>query len=159
MKNEYTKKTIAIIILSILAVSCSEQAPPSDGMTEIKKNDAPITQVEEAMVSEPVSAPPSSHETEFATFSVEPGHVSACAGKDRVISKVSWNVRAQDVVTVKVLLSSEEDKAFKLFTMGGATGAADTENWVGAGVKFHLVDAKTEKELATHEVTMLPCLE
>jgi hypothetical protein len=159
MKNMTFKKKMASILLSILVVSCSDQAPPNDGLAEIKNAETTTGQTVEQEIPEESPAPPSSHETEFAVFAVEPGHVSACPGKDRTVSKVSWSVKDPNVVTVKVLLNSDEDKNFKLFTMGGATGSADTGEWVGSGVKFYLVDASTGKQLATHEVTMLPCVE
>lgn len=145
-------------VLFTLCAACSQQLPPDDGLDDIGRK---ALSAEGPAVSEaplPMETPPSNHETKFAFFSVEPGHVDACPGNERIVSKVTWSIKDRKITDVKVMLDTEIEPNRKLFAVGGADGSAETGNWVGAGVRFYLIDAKTEKEIARHEVTMLPCL-
>lgn len=149
---------VSLFVLMALLSSCGKHVPPNDGMNAVKVQESDAASDAQVLDSGAMVAPPSTHENESAIFSVVPGHVYACPGKDRTISKVSWKVKDPTVTTVDVLINSSNDESMKLFAQGGATGDAVTGNWVGAGVKFHLVDVRTKKVLATHEVMMMPCL-
>ena len=104
------------------------------------------------------SVPPSNDITAAnVKFSVEPGQVHACTGQDRVISNVSWQVNDPAVKTVRVEVDEVKAPTRKVFAAGGSVGEAKTDNWVIEGVRFHLMDAGSNKELAMHQVTSLPC--
>ena len=145
-------KVNALIVLMVgLSAGCSKNQPPADSLP----NPAPPAASAAPATGAPADqAPPANA---LADFSVEPGVVHACDGQDRVVSTVKWQVKDPSVATVRVEVDSTDDATRKTFTAGGATGEAQTGDWVGAGVRFHLVDAASGKELATHEVTSLPC--
>lgn len=144
---------IVLMMVSAVGLSggCSRNQPPADSLP----NPAPAAASDASTAASAADkAPPANA---LADFSVEPGVVHACDGQDRVVSTVKWQVKDPAVATVKVEVDSTEDATRKTFTAGGATGEAQTGDWVGAGVRFHLIDAASGKELATHEVTSLPC--
>jgi hypothetical protein len=138
-----TSKTSLFALAALLALAgCQKAAPPADSLP----------------------APSPAGTTEAArpaatgvTFKVEPGQVHMCDGRDRVVSKVSWQVTDPAVTTVRVEIDTATDPARKTFTAGGATGSEKTGDWVVQGVRFHLMDATTGKELASHQVAGLPC--
>ena len=149
-------KVNALIVLMMvsavgLGAGCSRNQPPADSLP----NAAPPAASDAGTATQPAekAAPVNA----LADFSVEPGVVHACDGQDRVVSTVKWQVKDPSVATVKVEVDSTDDPTRKTFTAGGATGEAQTGDWVGNGVRFHLIDAASGKELASHEVTSLPC--
>lgn len=144
------------ILILLLCAACTERTPPDDGLFDADSRAFPVGSRNAGGRS---AEPESKHETRYATFSVEPGHITSCPGKDRIVSKVTWKLKEANVRGVKILLASDDDPDKKLFAMGGAIGSVDTGNWVGLGVRFYLVDESTGQELARHEVTMLPCEE
>jgi len=140
MNNSKTS-LLALAALLVLA-GCQKAAPPADSLP------AP-SQAGAAEARKPAA--------DGVTFAVEPGQVHMCDGRDRVVSQVSWQVTDPAVTTVKVEIDTATDPARKTFTAGGATGSEKTGEWVVKGVRFHLMDAATGKELASHEVAGLPC--
>ena len=138
----------AALFSMVMLAGCSKNAPPSDGLpvaapTEVAATPSPPT------ASDVVADP-------LADFTVDPGVVYSCDGRDRTESTVTWKVKDPSV-TVRIEGDSTSDPMRKTFTIGGASGEARTENWVGAGTRFHLVDGASGKELAGYEVTSLPC--
>ena len=91
------------------------------------------------------------------TFSVEPGNVYACEGRDRTVSKVTWDVQRPEVKSIKVLVSDAANPEPKTLAAMAPKGEAETGNWVVAGLKVELVDGETGKQLAMHMVNALPC--
>lgn len=146
--------TLILLAVGLIAglAACSRNQPPADGL--------PIS----AQVATGTAAAPTATTTDVAPavnslvdFTVEPGVVYACDGRDRVVATVNWQVKDPAVTTVKVEVDTADDPMRKTFTAGGAVGEAVTEKWVGAGTRFYLVDAAGGKELASYEVTSLPC--
>ena len=135
------KKIALISSLCTCANGCQQQSPPSDG---VPVGGSPAAAVAAAR---PVDA----------TLTVDPGHVTTCKEGDRTVAIVKWQVTKPGVETVRVEVDSDKDPSRKTFTMGGATGEATTGDWVGAGVRFHLIDGASNEELATHVVDLKPC--
>lgn len=137
-------KTISIALISaaVLALAgCQKASPPADSLP----SPAP------AVVAD---AKPARTDV---VFTVTPGQVHMCDGRDRVVSEISWQVTDPSVATVKVEIDTTTDPTRKTFAAGGATGAQKTGDWVVKGVRFHLIDAGSGTELASHEVIGLPC--
>lgn len=148
------KKINSLVLIAVISLAglsaCTQNAPPTDSLP------VPATAaVDNAVAPAPVETAPVVNP--LADFTVEPGVVYACDGRDRVVSTVKWQVKDPSVTTVKVQVDTAEEPERKTFTAGGATGEAVTGEWVGKGVRFHLVDAATDKQLASYEVTSLPC--
>ncbi|HWS76834.1 MAG TPA: hypothetical protein VN205_00500 [Thermomonas sp.] len=91
------------------------------------------------------------------TLTLKPGHVFACDGRDRAVSTVGWSSSDPAVQGVTILVQAAEGGERKVFAEGGASGTAETGNWVMAGGKFFMVDSGSGKELAKHVVTAYPC--
>ena len=142
----------ALLSMAALA-ACSNNQPPADGLSVPAAPAADAPAADASATSTP--APPVVNP--LADFTVDPGVVYACEGRDRVVATVKWQVKDPAVLSVKVEVDSAADPARKTFASGGAIGEALTEEWVGAGVRFHLSDLTSGKELATYEVTSLPC--
>lgn len=142
-----TTKSLTLFAALVLAglVACSRNTPPVDSLPVPSTTGSP----DPAGAAAPASSP--------VDFLVEPGVVHMCDGQDRVVSTVKWRVDDASVSTVRIEVDSTQDPERKTFAAGGATGEAKTGDWVVAGVRFHLVDAATGKDLAKHEVSGLPC--
>ena len=140
----------AVVSMAGLA-ACSKNAPPADGLPGAAPNAVA------APTSTTPAAPAAAAVNPLADFSVEPGVVYACEGRDRTVALVKWHVKDPAVTRVKVEIDSATDPSRQTFTVGATSGEARTEEWVGAGVRFHLSDFTSGKELATYEVTSLPC--
>lgn len=130
---------LALLVLTALA-GCQRAAPPADALPASSEAVEPVVETTNGIV-----------------FRVAPGEVHMCDGRDRVASEVSWEVNDPSVTTVKVEIDTVADPTRKTFTAGGAAGSEKTGEWVVQGVRFHLIDGATGKELASHEVTGLPC--
>lgn len=128
-------------------VACSRNTPPVDSLPLPAAAESPV----------PTAAGTSSAVNSPVDFVVEPGAVHMCDGQDRVVSTVKWRVNDAAVSAVRIEVDSIKTPKRKTFAAGGATGEAKTGKWVVAGVRFHLLDAATGKELANHEVSGLPC--
>jgi hypothetical protein len=135
------KPLAVLVVASIAGLSACSNTPPADSLP----------------VPAPAATSAASAQNALADFSVDPGHVFACDGRDRTISTVKWRVKDPAVKTVKVDVDTALKPERKEFAAGGATGEAHTGNWVVAGARFHLLDGATDKELASYEVTSLPC--
>lgn len=132
---------IASLLLLALA-GCQKAKPPADSLPA--PTQAPGAEAASAMA-------------DGVVFKVVPGEVHMCDGRDRVVSDVSWQVSDPAVSTVKVEIDTATDTKRKTFTAGGSVGSEKTGDWVVQGVRFHLMDGATGKELALHEVIGLPC--
>lgn len=144
-----SKKSLVVMIAGVLAVAaCQQKAPPADSVPS-----AAATPGESSNAPDQASSTPDTG----GTLAVEPGFVTTCKDGDRTVSLVKWQVSKPGVTTVKIEVNGPNDSARKTFAMGGATGEARTGNWVGAGVQFHLVDAASGTQLASHTVDLKPC--
>lgn len=143
------KLRICAAAVAVLAgvSACSKIEPPADSLPM----QSPGTAQSAAAPAGPVSA-----NSPLADFSVDPGQVHACEGRDRVVSAVKWHVKDPAITEVHVDVDTATQPR-TTFASGGGTGKDKTNDWVVAGVRFHLVDAKSGKELASYEVTSLPC--
>lgn len=147
-----SRKALAVALLASIAglAACSKPAPQDDSLPG---PGAPAAQAPAA----PGQATIGDGSTELADFTVDPGQVFNCEGRDRATSKVKWSVKDPAVVTVKILVGDKDAAEKKTFAAGANIGEAMTGDWVGAGVKFFLVDGKDDKLLASYEVPLLPC--
>lgn len=102
------------------------------------------------------TAGPGTVSNSAADLSVDPGYVYACDGRDQVVSLVKWHVKDLAVTEVRVDVHKGNEPRSE-FSRGGGTGQEKTNDWVVDGVWFHLMDAKSGKELASYKVTSLPC--
>ncbi len=137
--------TLACLMMS----SCGQGTAPANDSLPSPSTGVPLATQVPAQVGSEGSAD--------VTFVVDPAVVHACDGKDRVVSNVTWRVDHPAVTTIRVEVDAGADSTRKVFTAGGATGAAETGDWVVAGVRFHLVDAASGNELAMREISSLPC--
>ena len=147
-----SNKALALVLAVSVAgiVGCSKPAPQDDSLPQ---PDAPAP----AAAATPAKATIGDGSTELADFTVDPGQVFNCEGRDRATSNVKWSVKDPAIATVKILVSEKGSTETKTFAAGGNIGEAMTGNWVSVGVKFSLVDGKDEKVLASYEVPMLAC--
>jgi len=88
-----------------------------------------------------------------ATLTVSPGTVDGCKPNQPIIATVSWHSKDPHV---RVMVSTA-GHAEKLFSEGGFTGSAKTEQWVLADTEFTLIDAQTGAVLAKQTVTEGAC--
>lgn len=142
--------TLAISLSMAIALSaCNRSAPPADSL--------PSTTVA-ADVAGPASvAAPAPAVVSDVVFTVEPGSVYNCEGRDRTISMVKWNVTRPGVNEIKVQVMGPGDTEKKTLAVMRPIGEAETGNWVSKDVKFDLVNSETGEELATYTVNSLPC--
>lgn len=143
----------SLVALAMMS-GCAKTPPPADSLPVPATTTAAPGDHAGATATKPAVTATTNP---LVQFSVDPGQVYACDGRDRTVSTVKWQVNDPAVATVRIEVDTAKEPARKTFTNGGNVGEARTGNWVGAGVRFHLVDAATGKELATHEVTSLPC--
>ena len=136
----------SILLISALCAGCTPREPAGDSLPI--QADTPADQ----QASDAGAAG-----NALADFSVEPADVHMCDGQDRIVSKVRWQVKDPGVTTVRIEVDGDANSERKVFAAGGAAGEAETGDWVVAGVRFHLVDAASGKELALHQVKGLPC--
>lgn len=145
------------VAAALLLAACSQPQAPSDGPTSAG---APAAQPAAQPAATPAPAPVSEvgdGSTEAAKFTVEPGHVYACDGRDRVTSVVRWTVNDPTVTTVKIQVGEKGKAETQVFAAGGNTGETKTDNWVVDGTHFHLTDGASGRELATYTVDSRPC--
>lgn len=88
-----------------------------------------------------------------ATLTVQPAAVDGCKPNQSIIATVSWHSKDPHV---RVMVGTPGHTG-KLFSEGGFTGSAKTEQWVQAGTEFTLVDAQTGAVLARQTVTEGAC--
>ncbi len=99
-------------------------------------------------------APPAGDEP---ALSVEPAAIPACPFLvPSVVGRVAWDVpgRAGREVTVAAVAPGADES---ILARGPARGAADTGPWLGAGYRFVLRDAETQRVLAETTVGGEPC--
>ncbi len=142
----------ALLAASLLgATACSQSpAPPSDPLPVQGSAPAPVA-------VEPAKQSVGSGTTELADFTVDPGQVFNCEGRDRATSTVKWLVKDPAVVTVKIQVGDGTSDDKQTFAAGANIGEAITGNWVGGSTHFFLVDGETGRELANYQVAVLPC--
>lgn len=148
-----SNKALALLLaVSVAGIAgCSKPAPQDDSLPQ------PGTSASAATAPAPAIATIGDGSTELADFTVDPGQVFNCEGRDRATSKVAWSVKDPAVVTVKILVADKGSDEKKTFAAGANVGEAMTGNWVAAGAHFFLVDGANEKVLASYEVPSLPC--
>lgn len=134
----------------LLLGACSQPTAPADTLP----GQAPTATSAPAA---PAVAGPGDGTTDLAEFSVDPGQVFSCDGRDRATSKVKWSVKDASVTTVKILVGDGTSAEKQTFAAGANIGEAVTGNWVGADTHFFLVDGATGRELAAYKVAVLPC--
>jgi hypothetical protein len=127
------------------------------GLSACAPNPPPVDFLPMPAASAPGAAADAELSNSVVYFTVNPGQVFACAGRDRVASVVKWKINDPSVTTVNVQVNSIENPERRPFATQGAIGEAHTDNWVMAGVRFYLVDADSGKDLATYKVTSQPC--
>ena len=142
-------KQMLLVALVLVLGACSEQNAPAETSAAPGAAEAPAAAVAIPEVG--------TGSTELADFTVTPGHVFACEGRDHVTSTLKWLVKDPTVVTVKVLVGDRGTTERKTFAASASSGEAVTGNWVGDGTHFYLVDGATGKELASYEVPSHPC--
>ncbi len=134
----------------LLLAACSKPTAPADSLPG--QASAPVP-----AVTTPAEAGIGNGTTELADFTVDPGQVFNCDGRDRATSKVKWSVKDPSIATVKILVSDGTSSDKQTFAAGANIGEAMTGNWVGANTHFFLVDGASNRELATYKVGVLPC--
>ena len=140
-------KILAMTLLaSIACVGCTPREPADDSL--------PVSA--DASVDAKAGGADAGQDA-LADFTVEPADVHMCDGQDRVVSTVRWQVKDPAVTTVRIEVDGDANAERKVFAAGGASGEAKTGDWVVAGVRFHLMDAASGKELGLHQVKGLPC--
>lgn len=151
MKINVTTASIALA-LSLALTACNRSVPPADNLPSTTTADDATAAASPASVATPAPAVVSD-----VTFSVEPGSVYNCEGRDRTISTVRWNVTRPGVNEIKVLVMGPGDTEKKTLAVMRPIGEAETGNWVAKDVRFELVDSATGAELANYTVNSLPC--
>lgn len=149
LRNEFAV-VLAVAVAGLSA--CSKPSAPDD---TLPNPDSSATAAPTA--AKPAQSTIGDGSNEVADFTVDPGVVFSCNGRDRATSKVKWSVKDPSVATVKVLVGEKGSSERKTFTAGANMGEETTGDWVVAGVKFFLVDGKDDKLLASYEVPSLPC--
>lgn len=151
MKSKPTSVLLAAAIVALAA--CSQNPPPADSL--------PVPGAATPNAAAPAAATSVGTGTLLSEtveyFTVDPGQVFACDGRDRVTSTVKWKINDPSVTTVMLQVNTAAEPERKTFATEGGSGEAHTENWVVAGVRFYLVDAGSGKDLASYEVTSQPC--
>ena len=151
MKINVTNATISLA-LALALTACSRSAPPADNLPSTTAAARAAAPAGSASAAAPAPAVVSD-----VAFSVEPGSVYNCEGRDRTISTVKWNVTRPGVNEIKVQVMGPGDTQKKTLAVMRPVGEAATGNWVAKGVKFDLVNSETGEQLATYTVNSLPC--
>lgn len=151
MKTKFASVVVSLSVALVLA-GCNRSAPPADGLPSTAATTDATAPAMPASVAAPAPATVSD-----VSFSVEPGTVYNCEGRDRTISTVKWNVTRPGVNEIKVQVMGPGDTQKKTLAVMRPVGEAATGNWVAKDVKFDLVNSETGEELATYTVNSLPC--
>lgn len=149
MNNKFATLVVSLCI-ALTSAGCKRNAPPPDNLPSSTSDAA--TPASPANVAAPAPAVISD-----VSFSVEPGSVYNCEGRDRTISTVKWNVTRPGVNEIKVQVIGPGDPSRKTLAVMSPKGEAKTGDWVSKDVKFYLVNSATGEELATYTVNSLPC--
>ena len=138
------------VALACALSACDRNAPPADNLPTTAGTDAKPA---DATAATPVAAPAPTD----VSFSVEPGVVYNCEGRDRTTSLVKWDVTRPGINEIKVQVIGPGDPEKKTLAVMSPKGEAPTGNWVAKGVIFTLVNSENGDELAKYTVTSLPC--
>ncbi len=141
-------------LLTLVLAACSQPSAPADALPTqdqaLAAAQAPAAPVMQASIG--------NGSTDLAEFTIDPGQVFACDGRDRATSKIKWAVKDPAVTTVKILVSDKGSAERQTFAAGANAGEAVTGNWVVAGGTFFLMDGGSDRVLAQYEVpAALPC--
>lgn len=150
MKRQQARVPVMLSVVLLLS-ACNGSGQGSDAPAVTARPDsapvaAPAVIKPEAVV---VNGPNS--------LQVAPGHVFACDGRDRTVSTITWSSTDPAVQGVTIKVQSQDDAEAKVFTQGGAKGSAETGDWVVAGVRIFMIDSDSGAELASTEISALPC--
>ena len=88
---------------------------------------------------------------------VDPGEVASCGDNASVVATVRWSVDKPAVDGLRVEVGNEEGLGRKLFSQGSNKGEAVTEQWVGEGTAFYLVDVATGEDIDAFVVGSKAC--
>lgn len=89
---------------------------------------------------------------------VDPGEVASCGNNAVMVAIVRWSVDRPAADGLRVEVGNERGAARKLFSQqGGNEGEAVTEQWVGEGTAFYLVDVATGEEIDAFVVGSKAC--
>jgi hypothetical protein len=150
--NHYARIVVLLAASALGVAACSKPSAPNDSLPQ------PVDAAESSAPSAAAKPGVGVGSTALADFTVEPGQVFACEGRDRTTSTVKWAVKDPAVATVKVLVGEQGGSERKTFAAGANVGEAVTGDWVVAGASFELVDGKDDRVLAQYEVPpALPC--
>lgn len=149
----YSARIVVLLAASAFGlVACSKPSAPDDSLPQ------PVDATGASPSASVAKAGVGNGSTPLADFTVEPGQVFACDGRDRVTSTVKWAVKDPAVTTVKILVGEQGGTERKNFAAGANMGEAVTGDWVVAGARFFLVDGKDDRALAEYQVPpALPC--
>lgn len=95
--------------------------------------------------------------SEHGFLVVDPGEIASCGDNAPVVATVRWSVDKPAVDGLRVEVGNEGGLARKLFSQGSNKGEAVTEQWVGEGTMFYLVDVATNKDIDAFVVGSKPC--
>ena len=88
---------------------------------------------------------------------VDPGEVASCGDNAAMVATVRWSVDKPAVDGLRVEVGNEGGLGRKLFSQGSNKGEAVTEQWVGEGTAFYLVDVATGEDIDAFVVGSKAC--
>lgn len=122
-------------------------------------NTAPASAGASAVDASPVEATPqyTKGTSEHGFLVVDPGEVASCGGNAAMVATVRWNVEKPAADGLRVEVGNEGGLVRKLFSQGSNKGEAVTEQWVGEGTAFYLVDVATGEDIDSFVVGSKAC--
>ena len=158
-------RAIAVAVVLYMLVGCSKPVSLPQDHLPVPADYQPLrardigARTDSAATTGTPAAPPIAGSTAMpgVTLQVNPDVIPGCDPLAKIASTIHWQVTAAAITRVTLEISEDSHSVRKLFAQGGANGEAITGNWVAQGMQFHLLDAATGKELATHVVIHHPC--
>ena len=154
-------KTLLVVcsLVALLAVGACNRGGDVAPENMPPGNTAPASAGASAVDASPVEAAPQHAKgaSEHGFLVVDPGEVASCGDNAGVVATVRWNVDKPAVNGLRVEVGSEGGLARKLFSQGSNKGEAVTEQWVGEGTAFYLVDVATGEDIDSFVVGSKAC--
>ena len=158
-------RAIAVAVVLYMLVGCSRPVSLPQDHLPVPADYQPLrakdigARTDSVATASTVAAPPVARSTAMpgVTLQVSPDVIPGCDPLAKIASKIHWQVTDAAITRVTLEISEDPHLVRKLFAQGGTNGEAATGNWVTQGMQFHLLDAATGKELATHVVIHHPC--
>ena len=152
---------VACSIVALLVVgACNrggdvapENLPPDATAPAASADDASAADASQAEVVPQYTKGTSEH----GFLVVNPGEVASCGDNAAMVATVRWSVDKPAVDGLRVEVGNEGGLSRKLFSQGSNKGEAVTEQWVGEGTAFYLVDAATGKDIDAFVVGSKAC--